>query len=496
MARAADGAVDALGMLYDRHGRLAYSSARRICAHDGLAEDVVVEVLLSPWRDPRRFDANRGRFSSRLLTAVHHRAVELLRRKGSDRRQTVPDARRDAGGSVPADRAGLAALDTLAAGDVRDALDQLPRDQRRVIALAYYGGYTQPEVAAITGVPLGTVTTRMYNGVRRLRGLLTPTQASGKPGPETRRRPVGVGRGCANVEQAVAWALRALEPADEGTLLEHLPGCPVCREAARQTEDLVWAMAAGDEQVEPRPQLRDKVMAAVAATPQTPVDQREKPWPELAPRPPEDGAGTGAGTGDRTGPVVGGSVAPPPWNPVRPTVHTGAAERAEARRRSARRRRHGVLVATVVLAVVGIVGITIRQFGGAQQQQQAQAHAAEARRVLAELEQPGGKHAVLNALSGEPIAGVLLSGGQRQVASVSLRPNNTARTTYVLWGIGEGRPVPVGTFDVALGDHSLHPVGNPLPAGDPFRGYAISVENGRGAPQSPGMVVATGQVAN
>jgi hypothetical protein len=134
--------------------------------------------------------------------------------------------------------------------------------------------------------------------------------------------------------------------------------------------------------------------------------------------------------------------------------------------------------------------------GAAQQEQQAQAQTANAQGILAQIDQPGGKRAVLDAPNGAPVAGVLVYGGQRQVVTVSLPPNNVGRAIYVLWGIGDGRPIPVGSFDIASGDHSLHAVGDPLPAVGPFPSYAISIEYGRRAPETPGLVVATGQVAN
>ena len=80
--RVAEGDQQALGALYDRYGRPAYSLARRICADDGIAEDVVQEVFLTFWRNPTRFDAARGTFGTWLLTLVHHKSVDagLLRR--------------------------------------------------------------------------------------------------------------------------------------------------------------------------------------------------------------------------------------------------------------------------------------------------------------------------------------------------------------------------------------------------------------------------------
>ena len=90
--RVADGDQTALGELYDRYGRPAYSLARRICADDGIAEDVVQEVFLAFWRDPMRFDPQRGAFGTWLLTLVHHKSVDAVRRESAIRRRTVPAA--------------------------------------------------------------------------------------------------------------------------------------------------------------------------------------------------------------------------------------------------------------------------------------------------------------------------------------------------------------------------------------------------------------------
>ena len=170
-----EGDQQALGELYDRYGRPAYSLARRICADEGLAEDVVQEVFLAFWRDPRRFDPTRGAFVTWLLTLVHHKSIDAVRRESAIRRRTVPAAEDgDEWSAPPGPGADQAALGAVVAGQVRAALGRLPEEQRQALALAYYGGYTQREVAALTGVPLGTVKSRMFTGVQRLRGALGP----------------------------------------------------------------------------------------------------------------------------------------------------------------------------------------------------------------------------------------------------------------------------------------------------------------------------------
>jgi RNA polymerase sigma factor (sigma-70 family) len=173
--RTVNGDEAALGALYDRYGRPAYSLARRVCADDGLAEDVVQEVFLAFWRDPQRFDSSRGSFGTWLLTLVHHKSVDAVRRESAIRRRTVPAAEDgDEWSAPPGPGADQAALGAVVASQVRDALGKLPAEQRQALALAYYGGYTQREVAALIGVPLGTVKSRMFTGVQRLRAVLGP----------------------------------------------------------------------------------------------------------------------------------------------------------------------------------------------------------------------------------------------------------------------------------------------------------------------------------
>lgn len=175
LERIGDRSAEALAQLYDRFGRPAYSLARRICVDEALAEDVVQEAFLVVWRDPGRFDPARGAVSSWLLTLVHHRAVDAVRREATRRKYTVAPAVDGEDWNIPpgpgADRAALGAV---VAGKVRDALAELPAEQREALALAYFGGYTQREVASLVGVPLGTVKSRMFAGTQKLRALLGP----------------------------------------------------------------------------------------------------------------------------------------------------------------------------------------------------------------------------------------------------------------------------------------------------------------------------------
>jgi RNA polymerase sigma factor (sigma-70 family) len=172
------GVESAFAALYDRHCRRAYSLARRICVDEGLAEKVVQEVFLAFWREPRRFDSDRGSFGPWILTLVHHRSVDAVRREATIRRRAEPVGEHGQQRVVePAPAAGQGAPRSVEAGQVRDAVGALPADQRRALVLAYYGGYTQREVAAMTGVPLRTVQSRMFSSVERLSNVLGDASA-------------------------------------------------------------------------------------------------------------------------------------------------------------------------------------------------------------------------------------------------------------------------------------------------------------------------------
>ena len=161
----------ALEALYDRYGRAAYSLARRILTEETLAQDVVQEVFLSLWRDARRFDAGRGTVATYLLSMTHHRAVDVVRREENLRRWRTSDE----GLELEPDPKALVEDEVEASerrAEVRSTLAKLPAAQREALLLAYFGGYTQREVATLVGVPLGTVKTRMAAGMRKMKAAL------------------------------------------------------------------------------------------------------------------------------------------------------------------------------------------------------------------------------------------------------------------------------------------------------------------------------------
>jgi RNA polymerase sigma factor (sigma-70 family) len=194
VGRVTTGDRAAFGELYDRYAKPAYSLARRICVDPDLAEDVVQEAFLVLWRNPAGYDRSRGGFGTWLMTVVHHRAVDAVRRENTQRRRNVPLTDEVSEWNVPhADGADHAALTGVVGAEVRAALKLLPEDQRQVIALAYLGGYTQIEVAALTGIPLGTVKSRTFAAIRRLRTALQSAW-TGESGGDTPGRTTGVRR--------------------------------------------------------------------------------------------------------------------------------------------------------------------------------------------------------------------------------------------------------------------------------------------------------------
>jgi RNA polymerase sigma factor (sigma-70 family) len=159
---------NALAELYDRFGRVAYGLALRILRDDALAQDAVQDAFLAVWRSADRFLAERAKASTWILTLVHRRAVDLVRRE--DRRRADPLE------SAPEPTAQTTAEDEATLGFerrvVQEALRRLPPEQREALELGYYGGLTQTELAERLGQPLGTIKSRMFTGLNRLRDLL------------------------------------------------------------------------------------------------------------------------------------------------------------------------------------------------------------------------------------------------------------------------------------------------------------------------------------
>lgn len=167
-----DGETEPFSVIYDRHSTAAYSLAYRIVGQRGAAENVVQEAFLALWRSIDRFDASRGSLRTFLLGIVRNRAVDGLRRAHThEGRDTTADEGIVERLASP-DRVEREVVREEGAAAVRKAVHALPPDQQRVIQLAYFGGFSQSEIAEMLEAPLGTVKGRMRLALEKLRAQL------------------------------------------------------------------------------------------------------------------------------------------------------------------------------------------------------------------------------------------------------------------------------------------------------------------------------------
>jgi RNA polymerase sigma-70 factor (ECF subfamily) len=170
MARLASGDLGALDRLYEHYGAMSFSIAYRITGDRSAAEDVVQEAFLGAWRNAARYADGRGTVRTWLLSIVHHRAIDAVRRRRAttelpDAETSLPEAL-----TVPDTWAEVAVgIDRVA---VQEALGRISDVQREAIELAYFNGLTQSEIAQRTGVPLGTVKGRLRLGLAGLRAAM------------------------------------------------------------------------------------------------------------------------------------------------------------------------------------------------------------------------------------------------------------------------------------------------------------------------------------
>jgi RNA polymerase sigma factor (sigma-70 family) len=165
------GDPEAFRGLFRRYAPTAQALAQRVVRRPFLAEETVQEAFLALWRNPGGYDPERGSVRAWLMSTVHNRAVDLVRREEAQRRRVAESAPEpspaDPGASV-VEEIGLSQDRTA----VREALQHIPDEQRQVIELMYYGGRSQSQIAQELGLPLGTVKSRTLLGMRRLRTAL------------------------------------------------------------------------------------------------------------------------------------------------------------------------------------------------------------------------------------------------------------------------------------------------------------------------------------
>ena len=164
--------AEAFEVFYDRHGGAAYSLAYRILGDRTAAEDCIQEAFISIWRSGGRFDPTRGSVRSWTLSIVRNRAIDALRSKAGKAPKLTFDDDEILAARPAADRVEDEAILHETAGEVRGALAKLPEEQSKCIELAYFGGFSQSEIAGILNLPLGTVKGRTRLGLEKIRGEL------------------------------------------------------------------------------------------------------------------------------------------------------------------------------------------------------------------------------------------------------------------------------------------------------------------------------------
>ena len=171
VAGLAAGDHEALAQLYDRYAGLAYGVAMRVLGDPARAEDAVQDAFMNVWRRAGSFDPERGSLRAWLLTSVRNRCIDYLRGRGSHERQEqelLPEVVSSQSASDPWREVALSLERTA----VRDAMASLPSEQRQVVEMAYFGGYSQAEIADQTRVALGTVKGRMRLALEKMSSYL------------------------------------------------------------------------------------------------------------------------------------------------------------------------------------------------------------------------------------------------------------------------------------------------------------------------------------
>jgi RNA polymerase sigma-70 factor, ECF subfamily len=176
MALVAGGDARAFEIVYERHCTAVFSLAYRICGVRAAAEEVAQEAFLSIWRSGARYDRTRGSVRTWLLGVVHNRAIDSLRRSTAHDRLRAADERAAERLEAP-ERTELEAARREEARSMRTLLGELPSEQRRVIELAYFGGFTHEQIAEMLATPLGTVKGRMRLALEKMRASIEPSEA-------------------------------------------------------------------------------------------------------------------------------------------------------------------------------------------------------------------------------------------------------------------------------------------------------------------------------
>jgi Anti-sigma-K factor rskA len=255
-------------------------------------------------------------------------------------------------------------------------------------------------------------------------------------------------------ELAVGWAMHALEPEDESFFAAHLAGCARCAATVAETSEVMAAMASDLPQAEPSEGLRDRIRAAVEETEQVPA------------------------------PVPG-----PAARPVRP-VPADPGPRRVVEQPS--RWRRAIPVGLVAAAVAAIVGLGVWNVVLASDRQELQSTVAQQSAFMDSLFADGEATVAPMTHRGEMVAMMVARDDEMGIVPAALSANDAHDTTYVLWGLGEGAPTALATFDVERPQLKVQTVGSEKTDLSGFSGFGISLEPGRQAPSIPTDIVAQG----
>lgn len=176
MQLVAGGDARAFEVIYERHATAAFSLAYRICGVQVAAEEVTQDAFLAIWRSGSRYDRTRGSVRNWLLGVAHNRAIDALRRATIHERRRAADEQAAERLEAP-ERTDVEAARREEARSMRALIDELPGDQRRVIELAYFGGFTHEQIAEMLDAPLGTVKGRMRLGLEKMRASIELSEA-------------------------------------------------------------------------------------------------------------------------------------------------------------------------------------------------------------------------------------------------------------------------------------------------------------------------------
>ena len=168
--------AEAFSTLYDRHSRAAFSLAHRMMGERQAAEDLAQDAFIKVWRGAGSYRAERGSVRTWILSIVHNRGIDHLRSLAS-RRRTQDKIEASAPRSQPSE-AFAETWRNSQRDQVREALDTLPKEQLKILELAYFSGYTHVEIAELMGLPLGTVKGRMRLGLKKIRSYFESRDAA------------------------------------------------------------------------------------------------------------------------------------------------------------------------------------------------------------------------------------------------------------------------------------------------------------------------------